>query len=108
MKPHSRSNGKCSRATPTRSRSCSIHCDSSNCGASDLRGGIDKLLALQGLVYDGSGMWPCTRRLQAGSFALPGEDAGSLELTRERFDWLVAGLLSQRLGVPRPQSITVV
>ena len=64
--------------------------------------------ALQGLVYDGSGMWLCTRRLQAGSFAWLGEDAGSLRLTRERFNWLVAGLLSQRLGVPPPQSITVV
>ena len=57
-------------------------------------------------------MWLCTRRLQAGSFAWPRQrldsGAGSLELTREQFDWLVAGLPWQRLGVPRPQSITVV
>lgn len=102
-------------------------------GASDLRGGIDKLLALvvhgfalgaqahhayvfanrradrlKVLVYDGSGMWLCTRRLQAGSFAWPGQAAGSLSLTREQFDWLVAGLPWQRLGAPQPQSITVV
>ena len=102
-------------------------------GVSDLRGGIDVLLAqvvrgfsdgaqphqayvfanrradrLKVLVYDGSGMWLCTRRLQAGSFAWPREDAGSLSLTREQFDWLVAGLPWQRLGVPQPQSITVV
>ena len=102
-------------------------------GASDLHGGIDKLLALvvhgfvlgaqahhayvfanrradrlKVLVYDGVGMWLCTRRLQAGSFAWPREDAGSISLTREQFDWLVAGLPWQRLGVPRPQSITVV
>ena len=102
-------------------------------GASDLRGGIDKLLALvvhgfalgaqahhayvfanrradrlKVLVYDGSGMWLCTRRLQRGSFAWPGEAAGSLSLTREQFDWLVAGLPWQRLGVPQPQSITAV
>ena len=102
-------------------------------GASDLRGGIDKLLALvvhgfalgaqahhayvfanrradrlKVLVYDGSGMWLCTRRLQAGSFAWPGEAAGSLSLTREQFDWLVAGLPWQRLGAPQPASITVV
>lgn len=102
-------------------------------GASDLRGGIDKLLALvvhgfalgaqahhayvfanrradrlKVLVYDGSGMWLCTRRLQRGSFAWPGEVAGSLSLTREQFDWLVAGLPWQRLGAPQPQSITVV
>ena len=106
-------------------------------GANDLRGGIDKLLALvvhgfalgaqahhayvfanrradrlKVLVYDGTGMWLCTRRLQAGSFAWPREGldsgAGSISLTREQFDWLVAGLPWQRLGVPRPQSITVV
>ena len=53
-------------------------------------------------------MWLCTRRLQAGSFAWPREDAGSLSLTREQFDWLVAGLPWQRLGVSQPQSITVV
>ena len=102
-------------------------------GASDLRGGIDKLLALvvhgfasgaqahhayvfanrradrlKVLAYDGAGMWLCTRRLQAGSFAWPSEDAGSLKLTREQFDWLVAGLPWQRLGAREPQSITVI
>ena len=102
-------------------------------GASDLRGGIDKLLALvvhsfalgaqahhayvfanrradrlKVLVYDGTGMWLCTRRLQAGSFAWPRESSGSLGLTREQFDWLVAGLPWQRLGASQPQSITVV
>ena len=104
-------------------------------GVSDLRGGIDKLLAqvvhgfalgaqahhayvfanrradrLKVLVYDGAGMWLCTRRLQAGSFAWPREDShsGALNLTREQFDWLVAGLPWQRLSSPRPQPITVV
>jgi len=67
-------------------------------GASDLRGGIDALLGqvvrgfaqgaqvhhayvfanrradrLKVLVYDGVGMWLCTRRLQAGGFAWPRE-----------------------------------
>ncbi len=102
-------------------------------GASDLRGGIDALLALvvrgfalgaqahhayvfanrradrlKVLVYDGAGMWLCTRRLQAGSFAWPREDSGSLNLTREQFDWLVAGLPWQRLGVSAPQPITAI
>ena len=105
-------------------------------GASDLRGGIDILLAqvlhgfaggaqahhayvfanrrgdrLKVLVYDGVGMWLCTRRLQAGGFAWPregeGEGEGALELTREQFDWLIAGLPWQRLSAPRPQRITV-
>jgi transposase len=105
-------------------------------GASDLRGGIDKLLALvvrgfalgaqahhayvfanrradrlKVLVYDGAGMWLCTRRLQhCGSFAWPREDSGSgsINLTREQFDWLVAGLPWQRLGASQPQAITVI
>jgi transposase len=102
-------------------------------GASDLRGGIDKLLALvvrgfalgaqahhayvfanrradrlKILVYDGTGMWLCTRRLQEGGFAWPREDSGSSALTREQFDWLVAGLPWQRVGAQQPQAITVV
>ncbi len=102
-------------------------------GASDLRGGIDALLAqvirgfahgaqahhayvfanrradrLKVLVYDGVGMWLCTRRLQAGSFAWPRDKAGSRDLTREQFDWLVAGLPWQRIGAPKPQAITII
>jgi transposase len=104
-------------------------------GASDLRGGIDRLLAmvvhgfalgaqphhayvfanrradrLKVLVYDGTGMWLCTRRLQAGSFAWPREESGSgsVQLSREQFDWLVAGLPWQRLSAPLPRAITAV
>src|SRR2546427_7803545 len=100
-------------------------------GAADLRGGIDTLLAqvvrgfalgaqahhayvfanrradrLKVLVYDGAGMWLCTRRLQAGSFTWPREDTGSLNLTREQFDWLVAGLPWRRPGACPPPAIT--
>lgn len=103
-------------------------------GASDLRGGIDKLLALvvngfalgaqahhayvfanrradrlKVLVYDGSGLWLCTRRLQQGGFAWPNDTStGSMALTREQLDWLVAGLPWQRLSHCPAQSITVV
>lgn len=102
-------------------------------GASDLRGGIDRLLAqvvngfaqgaqahhayvfanrradrLKVLVYDGAGLWLCTRRLQAGSFAWPREDSGQVPLSREQFDWLVAGLPWQRLHAPVPHAITAV
>ena len=102
-------------------------------GASDLRGGIDKLLAqvvhgfalgaqahhayvfanrradrLKVLVSGGVGMWLCTRRLQSGSFEWPREDAGAQVLTREQFDWLVAGLPWQRMSAPRSHAITVV
>jgi transposase len=102
-------------------------------GVSDLRGGIDKLLAqvvhgfvlgaqahhayvfanrradrLKVLVFDGVGMWLCTRRLQSGGFEWPREDSGSAALTREQFDWLVAGLPWQRLSAPPGQAITAV
>ena len=101
-------------------------------GASDLRGGIDALLAqvvrgfalgaqadhayvfanrradrLKVLVYDGIGMWLCAPRLQTGGFAWPREDRGAMTLTREQFDWLVAGLPWQRLATSIPKAITV-
>ena len=75
-------------------------------GASDLRRGIDMLLAqvlrglsggaqaqradvfanrhadrLKALVYDGVGMWLCTRRLQAGGFAWPRVASRGLAMT---------------------------
>ena len=102
-------------------------------GVSDLRGGIDVLLAqvvrgftlgaqahhayvfanrradrLKVLVFDGDGMWLCTRRLQAGSFEWPRENTGSMGLSREQFEWLVAGLPWQRMSAPRAHSITVI
>ena len=102
-------------------------------GASDLRAGIDKLLAqvvrgfadgaqahhayvfanrradrLKVLLFDGVGMWLCTRRLQSGSFEWPRQDTGSLALTREQFDWLVSGLPWQRLSAARAQAITAI
>ena len=103
-------------------------------GASDLRGGIDALLGqvvrgfaagaqahyayvfanrrvdrLKVLVYDGAGLWLCTRRLQEGGFAWPqGAAPHSMSLTREQLDWLVAGSPWQRLSAPLPASITVV
>lgn len=102
-------------------------------GASDLRGGIDRLLAmvvhgfalgaqphhayvfanrradrLKVLVYDGSGMWLCTRRLQCGGFVWPREASGQVQLSPEQLQWLVAGLPWQRLSAPAPRAITAV
>ena len=103
-------------------------------GASDLRGGIDALLALvvrgfalgaqahhayvfanrradrlKVLVYDGRGCG-CARGAcrPAASPLGRARTTGSLNLTREQFDWLVAGLPWQRLGESPPQSITAV
>jgi transposase len=102
-------------------------------GASDLRAGLDGLLGLvvrgfalgaqahhayvfanrradrlKVLVYDGVGLWLCTRRLQSGGFAWPREAVGAVELTREQFDWLVAGLPWQRVGPGPRRAITVI
>ena len=102
-------------------------------GPSDLRCGIDSLLArvlqaftggaqphhayvfanrradrLKVLLYDGAGMWLCTRRLQAGSFAWPREATGTMALTRAQFDWLVAGLPWQKLPESPPRAITAI
>ena len=60
------------------------------------------------LVYDGVGMWLCTRRLQEGGFAWPREVAGTLALTREQLDWLVMGLPWQRIAQAPPSPITVI
>ena len=94
-------------------------------GASDLRGGIDALLGavvrgfeggaqphhayvfanrradrLKVLVYDGVGLWLCTRRLQSGGFAWP-QHAGQVQaISRAQLDALVAGLPWQRVGMP--------
>ena len=85
-------------------------------GSSDLRGGIDRLLGqvigrfgsaqphhayvfanrratrLKVLVFDGAGIWLCTRRLQEGRFVWPQDDREALHLSEQQWRWLVAGL----------------
>ena len=66
------------------------------------------------LVYDGAGMWLCTRWLQSGGFDWPeqthspGTAAPSATLTPEQFDWLVAGLPWQRMSVSTAPAITAI
>jgi transposase len=102
-------------------------------GVSDLRAGMDTLLArvvreMQGgarihtayvfanrgatrlkvLVYDGAGLWLCTRRLQQGRFVWPtgdGADA-ALTITAAQWDWLIAGGPWQHVSAR--QNITVI
>ena len=90
-------------------------------GSSDLRGGIDSLLGqvigrfgaaqphhayvfanrratrLKVLVFDGAGMWLCTRRLQQGGFAWPQDEGAVLSVSAQQWEWLVAGLPWQRM-----------
>lgn len=96
-------------------------------GVSDLRAGMDSLLArvvlgqgggacmhtayvfanrgatrLKVLVYDGAGLWLCTRRLQSGRFVWPqgGAKSGSVSITQAQWDWLIAGAPWQHLEAP--------
>ena len=90
-------------------------------GVSDLRGGIDRLLGqvigrfgaaqphhayvfanrratrLKVLVFDGAGIWLCARRLQEGGFAWPQDEATTVRLSAQQWEWLVAGLPWQRM-----------
>lgn len=102
-------------------------------GVSDLRAGMDTLLArvvqeieggarihtayvfanraatrLKVLVYDGAGLWLCTRRLQSGRFIWPFEAAQSqsITITQAQWEWLLAGAPWQHLEAQR--NITVV
>ena len=102
-------------------------------GASDLRAGMDTLLArvvqeieggarihsayvfanrsatrLKVLVYDGAGLWLCTRRLQSGRFIWP-QDATqgtALTITPAQWEWLLAGAPWQHLEAQK--NITVI
>ena len=102
------------------------------CGASDLRAGMDSLLArvvhgfaggaqphtayvfanrsarrLKMLLMDGAGLWLCTRRLHSGNgFVWPEDESTRVAITAAQWDWLVCGAPWQHLGaVP---AITVV
>ena len=102
-------------------------------GASDLRGGIDSLLGqvigrfgaaqphhayvfanrratrLKVLVFDGAGIWLCARRLQEGGFAWPQDEAATVRLSAQQWDWLVAGLPLQRMtAAAQAQAIRVI
>lgn len=50
------------------------------------------------LVHDGIGVWLAARRLNAGKFVWPCDDAGTLQLTRPQFDTLVLGPPWLRIG----------
>jgi transposase len=97
----------------------------------DMRGGIDSLLArvvqsvegaaaihsayiftnktssrLKVLIYDGAGIWLCTRRLQSGRFAWPRDQAGQISISESQLQWLVAGAPWQHLN--NPPAITII
>ena len=91
--------------------------------SADMRGGIDSLLArvvrsfaggaqmhsaylftnksanrLKVLVYDGAGIWLCTRRLQSGRFVWPRNTCGQISISAQQLRWLVAGAPWQQMS----------
>jgi transposase len=54
------------------------------------------------LIWDGTGVWLCQRRLHQGRFVWPGTATMTVSLTAQRWNWLVTGVEWQRLSAPAP------
>ena len=54
------------------------------------------------LVWDGTGVWLCQRRLHRGSFVWPGSEEALCCLSEPAWSWLVTGVDWQRLQAPAP------
>ena len=49
------------------------------------------------VVWDGTGVWLCQRRLHQGRFVWGRSDTGGMELTSSQWAWLIAGVDWRRL-----------
>lgn len=54
------------------------------------------------LIWDGTGVWLCQRRLHRGHFTWPTPDATVCTLSATQWQWLVSGVDWQRLDVAAP------
>ena len=52
------------------------------------------------LVWDGTGVWLCQRRLHRGNFTWASQADEHFIITREEWDWLIRGVDWQRLNAP--------
>lgn len=50
------------------------------------------------LIWDGTGVWLCQRRLHCGHFIWPSADTPVFELTAAQWQWLITGVDWQRLN----------
>lgn len=50
------------------------------------------------LMWDGTGVWLCQRRLHQGSFVWPQPGSAVFELSAEQWSWLITGVDWQRLS----------
>ena len=54
------------------------------------------------LVWDGTGVWLCQRRLHRGQFTWPNVNTPAFQLSAHQWQWLIAGVDWQRLNAPHP------
>lgn len=54
------------------------------------------------LIWDGTGVWLCQRRLHAGRFRWPAPGDTVYRISQEEWQWLVAGVDWQRLNARPP------
>ena len=59
------------------------------------------------LLWDGTGVWLCQRRLHQGKFVWPKSDERCFVLTPAQWNWLVAGVNWQRLSALPPAHLKV-
>lgn len=72
-------------------------CDGSAYAFRNRRGNRIKLL-----VWDGTGVWCCQRRLHRGHFTWPTSTERSVSLSVSQWHWLITGVDWQRLDAPAP------
>ncbi len=56
------------------------------------------------LIWDGTGVWLCQRRLHQGKFTWPQADDALWQISAEQWQWLIAGVDWQRLSA-RPDAL---
>ena len=59
------------------------------------------------LVWDGTGVWLCHRRLHRGHFIWPRSNATVFTLSCAQWQWLIAGVEWQRLSATPPAHLRV-
>jgi transposase len=72
-------------------------CDGSAYAFRNRRGTRLKLL-----IWDGTGVWLCHRRLHQGKFIWPKAEATTVTLSEQQWNWLITGVEWQRLDAPAP------
>lgn len=72
-------------------------CDGTAFAFRNRRGNRIKLL-----IWDGTGVWLCQRRLHQGHFTWPNHEDASIRLSAQHWDWLITGIDWPRLSAPPP------